>query len=66
MNQTPKIIEIIVNPKGDASVQTKGFTGSSCREATKFLEQTLGEKTHEKLTSEFYEPQPVHRHSITE
>ena len=36
-----KTLEVIVDAKGEVSVQTKGFTGSSCREASKALEQAL-------------------------
>ena len=36
-----KTIEIIVSAKGETSVQTRGFTGSSCREASQFIEQAL-------------------------
>jgi hypothetical protein len=49
-----KLIEIIVSAKGETQVQTKGFTGSRCREASRFLEQALGVKQSEKLTDEFY------------
>ena len=48
-------IEIIVSPSGETTVQTKGFSGSSCREASKFIEQALGEKTNETLTAEFHQ-----------
>ena len=54
-----KIIEIIVSPQGQATVQTKGFSGPSCRDASKFLEEALGERTSEKLTSEFHASQDV-------
>ena len=54
-----KIIEIIVSPKGETTVQTKGFAGSSCRDASKFVEQALGQRTGERLTSEFYVSQSV-------
>jgi hypothetical protein len=50
-----KTIEITISPKGESTVQTKGFTGSSCRDASKFIEQALGERTGEKLTQEFYQ-----------
>jgi Protein of unknown function (DUF2997) len=50
-----KIIEIVVDAKGEATVQTKGFAGSSCREASRLLEQALGEAVEEKCTSEFYQ-----------
>ncbi|HPM83752.1 MAG TPA: DUF2997 domain-containing protein [Candidatus Anammoximicrobium sp.] len=49
-----KTIEIIVSPKGETTVTTKGFAGSSCREASKFVEQALGQRTGEQLTSEFH------------
>ena len=38
-----KTIEIIVSPKGETTVTTRGFSGSSCREASKFVEQALGQ-----------------------
>jgi hypothetical protein len=50
-----KTIEIIVSAAGETTVQTKGFTGSSCREASKFIEQTLGDKISETLTAEFHQ-----------
>ena len=54
-----KIIEITVSPKGETTVTTKGFTGSSCREASKFIEQALGQRTDERLTAEFHTVQTV-------
>ena len=32
-----KTIEIIVAPDGKSRVETKGFTGSECREASRFV-----------------------------
>ena len=52
-----KIIEIIISPKGDATVQTRGFIGGDCREASKFLEGALGQRAAERLTGEFYQGQ---------
>ena len=52
----PRIIEVVVSPKGEASVQTKGFQATACLEASKFLEQTLGVVNHDQKTSEFYQP----------
>ena len=49
-----KTIEIVVAPDGKTKVETKGFTGESCREASRFLEQTLGQKTAEQKTAEFF------------
>ena len=54
-----KTIEIIVTPEGNASVQTLGFTGLSCRDASRFIERALGQRTGEKLTSESHQVEPV-------
>ena len=50
-----KTIEITVSPTGETKVETKGFAGSECREASRFIEQALGQQTSEKLTPEFYQ-----------
>ncbi len=50
-----KIIEIIVNAKGETTVQTKGFAGSSCRDASRLIEQALGQQIGEQLTAEFHQ-----------
>ncbi len=52
-----KIIEITVDSKGESKVETRGFTGGECREASRFVEQALGQRTDEKLTAEFHENQ---------
>ena len=52
-------IEIIVSPEGETSVQTLGFTGSSCRDASRFIEQALGQRTGERLTAEFHQAEEV-------
>ena len=49
-----KIIEVTVSPKGETSVQTKGFSGAECREASRHLETALGLRVSEQLTSEFH------------
>jgi hypothetical protein len=49
-----RTIEIIVSPQGETRLETKGFAGSSCRQASHFLEQALGTTGSEKLTPEFY------------
>ena len=57
-----KVIEIVVNPRGEATVQTRGFTGGECREASKFVEQALGTRTAETLTAEFHQGQQAGQH----
>lgn len=54
-----KIIEIIVSPEGETELQTKGFQGSSCQEASRFLEQALGARTSESLTAEYFHQAPA-------
>ena len=49
-----KTIEIIVSPKGETQVETKGFSGSGCREASKFIESALGRVSDEALKPEFH------------
>jgi len=50
-----KTIEIVVSPTGQTQVQTKGFVGSQCRQASQFIEQALGQRTSEQLTAEFHQ-----------
>ncbi len=52
-----KTIEITVSPNGEAKVETRGFAGSECREAGRFVEQALGRKTAETSTAEFHQGQ---------
>ena len=50
-----RIIEVIVAPNGETKVETKGFTGASCRDASEFIERALGRRTNETLTREFHQ-----------
>jgi hypothetical protein len=50
-----KTIEIIISPEGQTRVETKGFVGSECRQASQFIEQALGRRTGEHLTAEFHQ-----------
>lgn len=59
MNQT---IEIIISADGQTRVETKGFTGSDCRTASRFLEQALGQTTSEQLKPEFYQSTSEEEH----
>lgn len=54
-----KTIEIIVSPTGQATVQTKGFAGSSCHAASRFLEQALGTQLSGERTAEYYHTESV-------
>ena len=52
-----KTIEITVSPDGEAKVETRGFAGPECRDASRFVEQALGRRTAETLTAEFHQGQ---------
>ncbi|MFO0846890.1 MAG: DUF2997 domain-containing protein [Gemmataceae bacterium] len=56
-----RTIEITVDNQGRATVQTRGFVGGECREASRFVEQALGRKAGEQLTAEFHQGQAEHR-----
>jgi hypothetical protein len=49
--------QIVVRIKKDGTVEIEavGFKGSACREATRPLEEALGEVVEERLKPEFYE-----------
>ena len=50
-----KTIEIIISPTGQSRVETKGFTGAECRDASRFIEQAIGQQTNEILKAEFHQ-----------
>ncbi len=50
-----KTIEIIVSPKGETRLETKGFAGASCQEASRFIEKALGRKTAECQTGGYHQ-----------
>jgi hypothetical protein len=50
-----RTIEVIVSPTGQSKVETKGFAGASCRQASEFLEKALGQRQSEQLTAEFHQ-----------
>ena len=52
---TKKVIRVIVGPQGETRVETKGFSGGECRDASRFIEQALGQPVNELLTAEFYQ-----------
>ncbi len=50
-----RTLEIIVSPTGATTVETRGFSGAACQEASRFLERALGARVSQQRTSEFYE-----------
>ena len=49
-----KTIEVVISPAGETRIETKGFAGSQCRNATRLLETALGKSTAEQTTPEFH------------
>lgn len=63
-----KTIQIIIDPKGQVRLETKGFSGASCRQASKALEQALGLIESDQATSELYQQaacQEAQRHKAS-
>jgi hypothetical protein len=58
----PRIIEVTVSPKGETTVQTRGYAGADCLQASKFLEQALGVAAAERKTAEFYQTPTQQQH----
>ena len=54
-----QIIEIVISPDGQTRIETKGFAGARCRDASRFIEQALGQQVREQLTAEFHQVQPT-------
>ena len=54
----PRIIEVVVSPTGEVTVQTRGYAGADCLQASKALEQALGVPAAGRKTEEYY-----HTHS---
>jgi hypothetical protein len=50
-----KKIEITVSPEGATSIKATGFTGSSCKDATRDLENALGVAGRETLQPEYFQ-----------
>ena len=50
-----KKIEITVSPEGAVNIKTSGFTGVSCRDATRDIERALGVAGRESLLPEYFQ-----------
>ena len=61
-----KKIEIIVDNKGNSQVQTKGFAGSECIQASEFIEQALGKQVQQRTTPEFFHAQNQQHRQLRE
>lgn len=59
-----KTIEIVVDKKGNTKVETKGFLGSSCQDASKAFEEALGARQNEQMTSEYFQTEGPHEINV--
>lgn len=51
-------LEIVIDPKGEVSILTKGVKGKKCLNYLKQFEKEIGRVKVKRLTSEYYEPEP--------
>ena len=49
-----RVLELIISQTGDTVLETKGFSGAECLEASHFLERALGVSAVEHKTAEYY------------
>jgi hypothetical protein len=54
-----KKIKVHVSKEGDTKIETEGFTGTACKDATKLLEKALGVTTKETFTDDYYKQSTV-------
>ncbi len=50
-----KVVEIVIQPSGQLTINAAGFSGTDCEKATAFLEQALGKLTAKQRKPEFYQ-----------
>ena len=59
-----KTIEVIVSPTGATEVQTKGYAGPECLEASRWLETALGTAKSERKTAEFFQAHETQQQEV--
>jgi hypothetical protein len=55
--KTPTRIDVWISPEGAITIDAVGYTGSSCEEATRFLETALGTVGRKQRTRDYYRRQ---------
>jgi hypothetical protein len=46
---------ITISPTAETTVETKGYAGNACKDATREFEKKLGKTTSDKPTAEAYQ-----------
>ena len=52
--KTKQHIEVRISPEGGITVEAHGYTGNTCEEATRFLEEELGTIGRRQRTRDWY------------
>lgn len=52
------VIEVTVTSEGETRIETRGYEGARCQQATRALELALGLVQSERLTAEFHQGVP--------
>jgi hypothetical protein len=60
--KTPPRIDVWIQPDGAITIDAVGYTGNSCEEATRFLEEQLGTIGRKQRTRDYYR-RPANRQS---
>lgn len=55
-----KSVVIEVAPSGEITIDAVGFSGASCEQATKFLEEALGTVCNRAKKPEYHQQRSVH------
>ena len=58
-----KQIKIRFNKQAETVVETVGFVGEECTQASDFIEKALGTPTADEKSAEFYRDSEVHQHA---
>ena len=59
--KTQTRIDVWISPEGAITIDAVGYTGSSCEEATQFLEEALGTVGRKQRTRDYYRRQQNHQ-----
>jgi hypothetical protein len=50
-----RVVEILITPSGQLTINAAGFSGTDCEKATAFLEQALGQLTAKQRKPEWHQ-----------
>ena len=60
-----KIIKVKIGSTGKVVIETEGFHGASCQEATRAIEAALGGAKAETLKAEYYQQEVTHEETVS-